>query len=365
MTQKISPLATAWAAILIGGGMMTTPNMAFAAPECGATYRVQAGDSLSSIARAAYGSTSAFQIIYSANSARIGEDPEVIWPGMRLKLPCLNDGHAASVADLSAIKEVRTTASIPAPKPDMIRVVAGSNWGPFLDEDQAQGGMLTEIVNVALARAEGKPAYRIDFITDWGAHLQPLISDHRYDFSLAWFRPNCAARARLSDTSTFRCNNLDWSVPLFEQVFGYYTLQGAPVPANYADIYGQTVCRPAGYATFMLEEEGLDAPNVILARATSPQACFAGLVDGTYDVVALATDTAESVISAQGLADKVQYVEGLSQALTLHAVISKTNPNAKAYLNVLDTSLREMKLSGEWFNIVRRHLSDFRAAKIS
>ena len=49
--------------------------------------------------------------------------------------------------------------------------------------------------------ADGKPDYKIDFINDWGAHLRPLISDHAYDFSLVWFRPNCDVIDRLGDDS--------------------------------------------------------------------------------------------------------------------------------------------------------------------
>lgn len=78
----------------------------------------------------------------------------------------------------------------------------------------------------------------------------------------------------------------------------------------------------------MLEEHDLVEPNVTTARADTPQQCFKGLAEGRYDVVTLATD-------------------------------------AYAYLKLLDESLLKMKSSGEWFSIVRRHLSEFRAANKS
>jgi polar amino acid transport system substrate-binding protein len=333
--------------------------------ECGTPYAVRSGDSLSQIANRAYGSAGDFQIIYSANSSAIGANPGVIRVGMELEIPCLDGDVGESTADAAAITDIVTTEAMPAPEIDMIRVVAGGNWAPFLSEDQAQGGMLTEIINIALESAEGSPPYRIDFINDWGAHLQPLISDHRYDFSLAWFQPNCDIVDRLSDDSKFRCNNLLWSETLFEQVFGYYTRVSDVVPAAYGDMFGKTICRPAGYSMFMLEEHDLVEPNVTIVREDTPQACFIGLADGSYDVVALATDTSDGVITSEGLTDQVRYNEPLSQVLTVHAVISNTNPNAQTYLDVLDASLLEMKTSGEWFKIVRRHLSEFRAANQS
>lgn len=353
-------------ACLVALGLTAMASTAQAqAAECGAPYTVRSGDSLSQIASDVYGSAGDFQIIYSANSAVIGSNPGIINIGIELQIPCLDDDVAESTANAAAITEVRTTEAMAAPTIEMIRVVAGGNWAPFLSEEQAQGGMLTEIVNVALENAEGSPDYRIDFINDWGAHLQPLVSDHRYDFSLAWFQPNCDIVDRLSDESKFRCNNLLWSETLFEQILGYYTRAGEPAPTSYADLFGKTVCRPAGYSTFMLEENDLVEPNVTMARDDTPQGCFNGLAEGRYDVVALAVDTSDGVINSAGLTDQVVYNEPLSQVLTVHAVISNTNPNAEAYLAALDESVLEMKRSGEWFNIVRRHLSEFRAANQS
>lgn len=331
------------------------------AQECGSTYVVKSGDSLTQIASKIYNSAGDYQIIYSANANKIGSNPGLISVGMELDIPCLDGDLAASTANDDAIREVKTTESLPAPTIDMIRIVAGGNWAPFLSEEQAQGGMLTEIVNVALESADSSPEYRIDFINDWGAHLTPLISDHRYDFSLAWFRPNCDIIDKLGDGSKFRCNNLSWSEPLFEQVLGYYTKVSDPVVEEYKELLGKTICRPAGYSTFMLEEHDLIEPNVTMVYADSPQACFNGLADGDIDAVALAVDTAEGVISELGLTGRVANNTSLDQVLTVHAVISNTNPNAETYLNVLDKSLLKMKSTGQWFNIVRRHLSEHRA----
>lgn len=330
------------------------------AQECGTTYVVQPGDSLSEISSAIYGKSGDYQIIYSANASKIGSNPGLISVGMELDIPCLDGEQTASTADDAAIRQVETTESLPAPTPEMIRVVAGGNWAPFLSEEQAQGGMLTEIVNVALENAEGSPEYRIDFINDWGAHLTPLISDHRYDFSLAWFRPNCAIIDKLGDGSKFRCNNLSWSEPLFEQVLGYYTRVSDPAVNSYDALFGKTICRPAGYSTFMLEEHDLVEPNITMVQDDTPQGCFEGLADGSVDAVALAVDTAEGIIDELGLSGRVTNNQKLDQILTVHAVISNTNPNADAYLDVLDNSLLEMKSNGQWFSIVRRHLSEFR-----
>ncbi|MEM1277454.1 MAG: transporter substrate-binding domain-containing protein [Pseudomonadota bacterium] len=325
--------------------------------QCGTTYTVVRGDSLSQIAARAYGDASAFQLLYTANSRAIGPNPELINVGLVLEIPCTGAGEA-SAADTSVIRTVATTEALPAPEEAQIRVVVGTDWAPFTDEDQEQGGMAVEITNRALEIADGSPDYKIDFINDWGAHLRPLITDHAYDFSIAWFRPNCDVVERLGDGSKFRCNNLDWSDPIYEQVVGYYMQAGTPAPASHADLMGKTFCRPAGYSTFMMEEHNLVPPNIVHDQPNGPTDCFEGLVAGKYDVVVLAADVAEGIISEIGAKDKIVFQDGLSYIATMHAVIAKTNPNKDAYIAAIDSGLQKMKSSGEWFSIVSRHLSE-------
>lgn len=51
------------------------------------TYKVQAGDTLNKIAKVAYGQSSAWEKIYSANKSAIGSDPSRLKVGMVLQLP--------------------------------------------------------------------------------------------------------------------------------------------------------------------------------------------------------------------------------------------------------------------------------------
>jgi nucleoid-associated protein YgaU len=50
------------------------------------TYEVQAGDSLSKIAKRVYGNASAWKKIFEANRDLL-KDPDKIFPGQKLKLP--------------------------------------------------------------------------------------------------------------------------------------------------------------------------------------------------------------------------------------------------------------------------------------
>jgi polar amino acid transport system substrate-binding protein len=359
MTQSFA-ISAATCTAAISAALMTFGTQAAAqdAPQCGATYTVRGGDSLSIIAADVYNDASAFQIIYSANSEVIGANPGVIDVGMRLEIPCLGETVASTA---SSIRVAPTTERLPFPNERQIRIVQGSGWAPFSDETQEQGGMLTEIANVAMTNSANSADYKIDFVNDWGAHLTPIITDHAYDLALSWFKPNCEQIDRLGEDSQFRCNNFDWSEPMFEQVFGYYTLSTSPTLTSYDQMLGMTICRPSGYATFQLEENDLQEPNVTLFRPTDPAECFTGLVDGSVDVIALAVDTAEGVMVETGTADQIVVNGDLSQVLTLHALTSKSHPRGQEILAEFNSGLIAIKDSGEWFQIVRRHLTEHRA----
>lgn len=327
---------------------------------CGTTYTVVAGDSLSAIARRAYGNPREFTTIYNANSSVIGRNPTIIEIGMQLAIPCIGD-QAPPQPTVEVVRPKPTTEALPAPEQGKIRLVTGDDWAPFTNESHPTGGLAVEVTNVALQVADGKPDFKIDFINDWGAHLRPLISDHAYDFSLVWFRPNCDVIDRLGDESKFRCNNLDFSDPIFQQIVGYYSRAGERAPGTHSGLFGKKICRPAGYATFMLEEVNLVEPNITMVRPTGTVDCFEALLSGEADVVVLASDVAEGAIAKLGARDQVLFLDDLSQVATMHAVIAKTHPRGEQLLNTLNSGLDKIKRSGEWFRIISRHMSEHRS----
>lgn len=82
-----------------------------------------------------------------------------------------------------------------------------------------------------------------------------------------------------------------------------------------------------------------------------------GLIDGTYDVVVIAVDPGEGAILELDARDQIMLNEGLTKAITLHPVIAKSHPNKDQMLAYMNSGIAEIKNNGEWFAIVRRHLS--------
>ncbi len=63
-----------------------TSNAASSSPKLGFGYEVQAGDSLSKIAKHVYGDASRWKEIWEANKAAI-PNPDLIHPGQQLSMP--------------------------------------------------------------------------------------------------------------------------------------------------------------------------------------------------------------------------------------------------------------------------------------
>ncbi|WP_162617578.1 LysM peptidoglycan-binding domain-containing protein [Yoonia maritima] len=327
---------------------------------CGGPYTIATGDSLSGIAAKVYGSASDFQIIYSANAEAIGPNPGLISLGQVIYIPCL-DGQTESQANEAVIRKVVTTEQLAAPTGNGIRVVTATDWAPYFDESQEQGGMITELTNVALAAADGNPEYKIDFINDWGSHLQPLLTDNAYDFATAWYEPPCDLIDQLGDDAKFRCNNFEWSDPMFEILLGYFGRAGEPLPATHAELAGKSICRPDGYETFVLEEDGLVEPTISFGQEGLITGCMAGLLDGTYDVVVIAVDPGQGAVLELGAQDQIMLNEQLTKVLNLSPVIAKSNPNREEMLAMMNSGIASIKADGQWFEIVNRHLSAHRS----
>lgn len=74
----------------------------------------------------------------------------------------------------------------------------------------------------------------------------------------------------------------------------------------------------------------------------------------------MAQDVADGTIAALGAGDTVIRQPTLDRITTLHAVALRDNPLAVERLSALDAEIRALKMSGAWFEIVRRHMAAFR-----
>jgi ABC-type amino acid transport substrate-binding protein len=340
--------------------LFLTAAGAYAQEACN-NYTVVAGDNLRSIARDAYGDADMYRVIYSANIDTIGETADLIEVGANLAIPCKSspDATAETAAVTTTAEPAVTVASEAAqatakPDAEAIKIVTGNGYAPFADEMLPGGGMFTQVVEMAVFRADPDQAYSLTFINDWQAHIDALLPSGAYDLSFPWVRPNCEAPDALSTGDRTRCEDFVFSAPAYEIVDGFFALSDsglASVP-EFAGLAGKRICRPEGYTTGVLDAVGLTVPTIELVRPVDIEDCFDALVAGEADLVSIDTAVGDAVIAKHGLADKVVVNPHLSTIESLHIIAHKSNQRAVDMIAKLDVGIGEMAKSGEWYDIV-------------
>jgi polar amino acid transport system substrate-binding protein len=381
------------AAFLSGGAV-------YAQDAC-STYTVVPGDNLRFIARSAYGDADLFRVIYNANVDIIGAKADLIEIGAQLAIPCdpLNPtaaalpatsetGTVAAVVDpakepLEVVPElpvsaagtvapteeaaVKVAAAAPAttegaaaaPAPVPVRMVTGNGYAPFTDETLPGGGFFTQLVEMAIFRADPAIPYNLTFINDWQAHIDALLPSQAYDISFPWIKPDCSGNSMLSPGDQARCDDFVFSAPFYEIVDGFFAVTGSELisATSYAAFEGMRICRPEGFTTGVLEAAGLGMSSVKLVRPTEPTDCFEALAAGDVDLVSIDAEVGDSAIAQLGMVGQFQQNPHLASLQSLHVIAHKSNKRAIELLVQLDSGLVEMYESGEWYEIVSSALA--------
>lgn len=330
------------------------------AQSCGGTYVVAPGDSLSVIADRLYKDAGKWTAIHQANISAIGENPNAIGVGQDLAINCI--GGLPTGLD-GAIPVAQAVATPPTPQPrrtsaqSKITLITGDDFAPFTDRSLENGGLLADVVNVAMQSAVGDDGYGIHWINDWSAHLAPMLTEDMADMSFPWARPDCEG-----DPEQARCVDFHFSDPMFEYLILFFVDKDRPVVfAQDADIEGRTLCRPAGYLTHMLDQNGRNwvrDNKVTLETPRTVADCFEMLVDGQVDAVVVNEFTGRAAVKELGMQDRVDVVQGRPVSITgLHVLISKDNPNADALLETVNSGLQRIQGSGQYQAIVNTHMS--------
>jgi polar amino acid transport system substrate-binding protein len=395
MTISVRTLGLGCVAVLLGSG-------AALAQEACTTYTVAAGDNLRFIARTAYGDADLYRVIYNANIAVIGPKADLIEIGSELVIPCdpnapletasspapaKSTGLVTGVVDpakqpLEVVPDlpVVTTEAGAAAEPEVIaaaapaeapaepatptvapaiRFVTGNGYAPFADETLPGGGMFTQLVEMAVFRADPAIAYNLTFISDWQAHIDALLPSQAYDLSFPWVKPDCEGAEMLSAGDQSRCDNFVFSAPFYEIVDGFFAPSDSELVSaiSYDAFRGKRICRPEGYTTGVLDAVGLTVPTVTLLRPIEVVDCFEALADGKADLVSIDAEVGDAAIAEIGLVGKFAQNPHLMTLQSLHVIAHKSNPAAVDMIKLLDAGLIEMYESGEWYDIVSTALS--------
>jgi len=257
---------------------------------------------------------------------------------------------AAVAEDTAPAAVVEVAAASDAP----LRIVTGNGYLPFADEMLPGGGMFTQIVEMAVFRADPDQTYTMTFINDWQAHIDALLPMQAYDLSFPWVRPECEKPEMLSAGDLARCNDFAFSAPYYEIVEGYFAAANSDLlqVSNYAEFEGKRICRPEGLTTGVLDAEGLTMEKIMLSRPLEASDCFAELAAGEVDLVSIDTAVGDATLKRMGMTGEFVQNPFLTRVLSLHVIAHKSNSRAVSMLKMLDEGAMEMNQSGEWWDIV-------------
>jgi polar amino acid transport system substrate-binding protein len=284
-------------------------------------------------------------VIY-ANPDLPGDAAQPLEVGRELKLPCPD-----TVAGTSNDTPLRQAGA------EMV-LITGSDYAPFTHRDWPGQGMVTELVNAALENSPDPVPYTIVWDDVWAGHLDRL-SAKDFDMGFPWFRPECET---LGDTDP-RCAAFHFSDPLVDLVILLFVRADAEFPFETdADLEGRRLCRPEGYFTHDLDRpdrQWLSREAITLRQPPTPDDCFALLMAGEVDAVALNEFLGVSKLFELGLTDQVVPLPRPLSVEGLHVIISKTHWRGTTHLYRFNAGLAKLRQSDRYNAIVSRHLTLF------
>lgn len=337
---------------------------AVAAQEACTTYVVREGDTLGSVAQAAYG-TFDYQRIFNANRDALANSPNQLIAGTELILPC-EDGRLTPDAEIGTVIQQEETKRAATIKTDgsyrpTIRVLSANGWAAFTDESLSGGGIFVRLATTALQRAGNDTPFKVSYVDDVVSHIETLLPAGAFDIGIAWDIEDCANADLLPDLARKLCLEYEFSDPIYEIVYGYATLADSKYAEarSYADFEGAKLCRPIGWASSDLVRNGLIEPTVTLVRPEGFSDCYEQLLKGEVDVYAMDIEFIADNLKTLGGGERVVVNSALTEFMPQGFVILKANPHQKEYLAALNAGLREMRETGEWYDIVSSSLDEF------
>ena len=360
---------------ILSGVLASIVGASMAQEDCGQTYVLKKGDTLLSVAQEYYQDRGKWSVIYYANEEALGGNLVDLPEGVTLDVPCVDgqkpiatatqtdDQPAEKVEEAVAKTEpVQTLQADPTPllqdNAD-IKLLTGSNYAPFTQQDWLGGGMFTELVNASFESAPSPLPFSVTWENDWSKHLFPLLDEKKFDMGFPWIRPNCDA-----DPKNERCVNFHFSEPVFEVLELLFAKADSKLGFyDDSDIHGASICRPTGYFIHDLEENGrlwLTNNLIDLVRADSPADCFKMLTDGKVDFVSANEFLGPSTIAEMGKTGAFKAMERALSTSSLHVVISKNHWRGTTNLYRFNAGLEKLKKTPRYSQIVDRHWKVFR-----
>jgi polar amino acid transport system substrate-binding protein len=338
-----------------------------AAQTCGKEYTLKEGDSLADIARSAYGSPSQWTVLFYANQHKLGPNASFLTPGTPVTIPCLHEEQRAQVsAPLAAAAKAPDQFEL-SPLLKRIEFLTADNFAPYTDRSLPQGGLTTALITAGMTlikeQAKNRFDFKINWVNDWSAHLDPLLSTKAFDAGFPWSRPDCEHPEELDDNGKLRCNKFLFSDPIYENVTPVFVKKASPIAFNRdEEILGKNICRPRGHFTYLFEKSGrhwLRDKKIVLVQPQAVEDCFRLLRDGSVDAIVVSDFVGRAALASLSMQSQVRIAQRPMSIDTFHVIVPKTHPNALSILYYVNSSLAKLHENGDFSKIVDQQISAF------
>jgi polar amino acid transport system substrate-binding protein len=332
------------------------------AETCGGQYVVQRGDSLSTISDTLYKDAGKWTLIHNGNLKTIGSKPNSLRVGMVLELTCIEglpiglQGGREATGDAIAEALPMTIEPGNAAVRNKINLLTADDYAPFTSKSSHNGGLLTEIVDKAMAKAAPKEGYAIHWVNDWSSHFDPLLSNALLDMGFPWYLPDCKITPENE-----RCADFLASDAMFETLMLLFVDKSRPFTFDTdGDIIGKTLCRPAGYLTFDLDQGGrrwmLDN-KITLKQPRSIKECYDMVLAGEADAVALSEFIGRAALKNNNYQDRFDVLPQPLSILGLHVFVHKSHPRAQELLDTINGGLKGIRDDGTYQAIIEDQMA--------
>jgi len=326
---------------VVTAAMISLPVLAAAQEAC-TTYTVKDGDTLGSIAQAAYG-TFDYQNIFNANRDALAANPNSLPAGLQLILPCA-DGRLTPDQDLSSVIESETQKQETSkPKSNVyeppLKFVTSNN---------------------AVVSSSGWPQPRCSVAATTGTTPLPMSTT-----GCRISTPSCPRALSTCRSPGKRRIARSFSLPIYEAAYTFNTLPDSKYAnaRSFDEYAGAKICRPEAWPLGDLEVQGLTPPVVEYVQPKDPLDCANLLMKGEVDIYSIETETSVANFKELGVTDKVVTNPAIATFISYHFLTAKSNPRGRVYIAMLNRGITEMRESGEWYDIVATGLEEYNKLK--
>ncbi len=228
-----------------------------------------------------------------------------------------------------------------------IRLVTGNDYAPYTDINLPEGGLVNELVKRIYDNLG--VAYEIDWKPWKRGYQEGASGEYLATYPYIY--------------NEERNRYFAYSVPIYQSNLRLFSLIEANLePASMEDVRGRRICLPLGWAPGPKLTELFAADAVLRDMPPDIEACFRLLGRARTDFVLANEIQGWTSASAVGLDNDTVEVSAFDVEVNpQHVIFSRKAPDFEAELERFNGGLAALRASGEYDEIVAKHLGQISA----